>query len=41
MGDLEREAMALMKTFGLILPKPVQAFIQKLAKKLDELDERL
>jgi hypothetical protein len=31
MDELEREAVALVKQYGLFLPKPAQEFLRKLA----------
>ena len=40
--ELEREAMALIRQYGLFLPKPAKAFFKRLAvnlkwKKLEEM----
>ena len=33
--DLEREAIALVKQYGLFMPAPVKAFLRKLAERLE------
>jgi hypothetical protein len=42
-GDLEREAVALVKQYGFFLPGPVKLFLRKLADHLQwhELKKRV